>query len=344
MAMTNVWGVHNDTLTTELVGDGFISIGWDDLGALTDIPNGRDGLKSTLTEIEPEAKPRSIAGQAGVLARFRDEMQLGDVVVAPYKPNSTINIGVIDSEYYFEESAPSHRHRRRIDWRQTGLPRTVFTQSALYEIGSVLTVFRIRNHADEFLAALQTTANSIDEVAEAVDQIAEANDDDESDDEPRASRIERHTRDFVLEMLHRKLSHQDFEDFTADLLRALGYQARVTQYSQDGGVDVIAHRDALGVEPPQIKVQCKHRAGSTGAPEVQQLVGTQGPGEMSLFVTLGTYTRDALAIERQRPGLRLLTGEDVVTFVLENYRKLPERWRSVIPLTSVLVVADGASN
>lgn len=342
--MASVWGVHNDTLTTELVHDSFISVGWDRLSALSAIPNGREGLKSALSALEPDSKPRSIAGQAGVLIRFRDEIQIGDVIVAPYKPDSTINIGVVTGGYFFDESAPTHRHRRRVQWRRTALPRTIFTQSALYEIGSVLTVFRIRNHEGEFPAALQSTAGSVDEVAEAVDQVAEANDDTESDDEPRASRIERHTRDFVLESLHSKLTHQEFEEFTADLLRALGYQARLTQYSQDGGVDVLAHRDALGVEPPQIKVQCKHRTGSIGAPEVQQLIGTQGQGEMSLFVTLGTYTRDALAIERQRPGLRLLTGEDVVTFILENYAKLSERWRAVIPLTSVLVVADNASN
>ncbi|MCT1477460.1 restriction endonuclease [Microbacterium sp. p3-SID336] len=341
----NVWGVHNNVLTNELTDEGFISIGWDELGGLTEVLGGREGLKSRLSELEPDAKPRSIAGQAGTLVRFRDEMQVGDVVVAPFKPNSTINIGVIASPYYFEAHAPHHRHRRKVDWKQIGLPRTVFTQSALYEIGSVLTVFRVRNHTAEFLAALNTAGGSVEQVSQAVEkEVVESENADDSDDEPRASRIERHTRDFVLEALHKRLTHQEFEDFTAALLRALGYQARVTQYSQDGGVDVIAHRDPLGVEPPLIKVQCKHHTGTIGSPEVQQLIGTQGAGELSLFVTLGSYTRDALAIERQRPGLRLLTGEDVVTMVLENYDKLPQRWRAEIPLTSVLVVSDAAED
>ena len=94
------------------------------------------------------------------------------------------------------------------------------------------------------------------------------------------------------------------------------------------------------MEPPLIKVQCKHHTGTVGAPDVQQLIGTQGQGELLLFVTLGGYSRDALAIERQRPGLRLLSGEDVVTMVLDNYSELPESWRSIVPLTRVLVVAD----
>lgn len=336
----NIWGVHNNTLTTELVDEGFISLGWDNLSDLTSLGGGREGLKQALTEMEPDAKPRSIAGQAGVLTRFRDEMRVGDVIVAPYKPDSTINLGIVSSEYYFEPGAATHKHRRRVDWKRVGLPRTVFSQGALYEIGSVLAVFRVRRHGTEFIAALKSPEDSLDELARTIDLAADQSASEDEADEPRASRIERHTRDFVLEALHKKLSHQDFEEFTAALLRALGYQARVTQFSQDGGVDVIAHRDPLGVEPPQIKVQCKHRTGTTGAPDVQQLIGTQGPGELCLFVTLGSYSKDALAIERQRTGLRLLSGEDVVTLVLENYAKLPESWRAVIPLTRVLVVAD----
>jgi len=336
--------VHNDSLTSELVDEGFISVGWDDLPDLSSIPDGREGLKFALSDLSPDAKVRSIAGQAGVLVRFRDEMRAGDVVVAPYKPDSTINIGVITSDYYYDAQAPTHRHRRRVEWKEIGLPRTVFSQPALYEIGSVLTVFRVRRHTSEFLTALNNPGRSVDEMARAVDQVIDKSANDAEIDEPRASRIERHTRDFVLEALHRNLSHREFEEFTAALLRTLGYQARVTSYSQDGGVDVIAHRDPLGVEPPQLKVQCKHRTATISAPEVQQLIGTQGLGDLSVFVTLGNYSRDALAIERQRTGLRLISGEDLVTLVLENYAELPEVWRAVFPLTRVLVVADSAGS
>lgn len=338
--MQEMWGVHNDTLSGELIDGGFISIGWDDVGDLRAIPGGRDGLKARLAALHPDAKARGIAGWAGILIRMRDEMKPGDIVIAPYKPNSTVNIGVITGDYEYDAAAPTHRHRRKVDWKKIGLSRTVFTQPALYEMGSFLTIFRIRKHRDEFLAALTTTEDETETVTRIVEAAAKSDLDDEASDEPRASRIERHTRDFVLETLHKSLTHAEFEEFTADLLRALGYQARVTQYSQDGGVDVIAHRDPLGVEPPQIKVQCKHLTGTVGSPEVQQLIGTQGQGEYLLFVTLGSYSRDAISIERQRPGLRLVSGEDVVSLVLDNYGTLPERWRARIPLTSVLVIAD----
>lgn len=343
--MSSIWGVHNDTLTTELLDGGFVSIGWDELGDLNATPPGRDAIKAALAATYPDRKPGAIATWAGILSRFRDEMQPGDVVVAPYKPDSTINIGVVAGPYTYVADAPTHRHRRPVAWKKIGVSRTVFTQPALYELGAFLTVFGIRRHAAEFRAVLDSTDESVEGVTRLVEAVAQrTSTETETTDEPRASRIERHTRDFVLETLHKRLTHAEFEEFTADLLRAVGYQARVTAYSQDGGVDVVAHRDPLGVEPPLIKVQCKHHTGTVGAPEVQQLIGTQGANELSLFVTLGAYSRDAVAIERTRSGLRLLTGEDVVTLALQHYASLPQRWRSRIPLTPVLVVDDAADS
>jgi len=341
--MSTMWGIHNSRLTTELVEDGFVSIDWVELGDLGNLPTDRDGMKAALTEIYPDEKPKAVAIWAGILIRFRDEMQPGDVVVAPYRPDSTINLGIVTGDYYYEAGAPGHRHRRPVTWKKLGLSRTAFTKPALYEIGASLTVFRVKAHADEFLAALGATSDSVEEVTRLVEAAAKAEPlDTETLEEPRASRIERHTRDFVLGRLYKDLDEREFEEFTGDLLRAMGYQARVTAFSQDGGIDVIAHRDPLGVEPPLIKGQCKHQVANVGAPEVQRLIGALGAGELALFVTLGGYTTEADRIGRSKPGLRLLTGEDVVTLTLEHYGALPQRWRSRIPLTPLLVVDDSA--
>src|SRR5215467_1580386 len=100
--MTNMWGVHNDTLATELIDGGFVSIGWDALDFdLTSIGSSRDDLKSVLSGTFPNRKPGAIAGWAGILHRFVYQMKPGDVVVAPYKPDSTINIGVVVGDYQF---------------------------------------------------------------------------------------------------------------------------------------------------------------------------------------------------------------------------------------------------
>lgn len=338
--MIAVWGIHNDALTTELVDGGFISIGWDNMGDISKIGPDREALKEAQKQAYPETKPGGIPVQAGTLHRFAFEIEVGDVVVAPYKPDSTINIGVVSGPYQYVSEAPIHRHRRPVQWKRLGVARSVFTQPALYEIGAAITVFGIKKHAAEFLAVLSTPSTASEVVSAAVEQVQQQTPEDIAD-EPRASRVDRFTRDFILSQLkYPKISHREFEEFTADLLRALGYQARVTQYSQDGGVDVIAHRDPLGVEPPLIKVQCKHHTGTISGPEVQQLVGTLAPSELAVFITLGAYSKDAQSIERQKQGLRLLSGESIVDLLLSSYDRLPERWRTHINLTRLLVVDD----
>jgi len=337
----SVWGIHNDALTTELIAGQFVSIGWDRIGDLSAIGPDREALKVAQKEAYPETKDGAIPVHAGTLYRFAFELSLGDVIVAPYRPDSTINIGIVTGAYYYERDASVHRHRRHVRWEKLGVPRSVFTQAALWEIGSAITLFAVKKHAAEFLAVLNAPGNSDSAVEAAVEEAKQPVGEDEAADEPRVGRVGRFTRDYVLDQLKfPNLSHRDFEEFTADLLRALGYQARATQYSQDGGIDVIAHRDPLGVEPPLIKVQCKHQTGTISSPDVQQLIGALAPGELGVFVTLGVYSKDAVALERTRQGLRLLNGEAVVDLVLTGYGRLPERWQTLIPLTPLLVVDD----
>ncbi|ANE03100.1 restriction endonuclease [Corynebacterium crudilactis] len=340
-----MWGIHNDRLSHELISEGFISIGWDDVSSLASIPNDREAIKRILSVADPESKPRSISSQAGVIYRFAHVIAAQDIVVAPDKSTSTINIGVVTGDYYYDASASSHKHRRPVQWRKINVPRAVFSQAALYTLGSMLTLFQINRNTDEFLTVLNSTTDDADEIAETIDILRaplENNDpeDEQEPEQPRATTIMRYTRDFILEVLSSRISPREFEELSAALLRAIGYQARVTQYFQDGGIDVIAHKDPLGIEPPQIKVQCKQKMSTIGSPEVNQLIGTLSNGELCLFFTLGGYSTAARSIERLQSGLRLLTGEDIVDLIIDNYDNLSEHWKRIIPLSPVLVVAD----
>lgn len=332
-----IWGIHNDVLSAELVEKGFVSIGWDAIRNIQAIGPDRDRLKLALQAAYPEAKAGAIPVWAGILLRFAFEMKPGDVVIAPHKADSTLNFGIITSEYEYDSTVAIHAHRRRVRWTRTGVSRGLFPQKALYEIGSAMTLFRVKSNAhvfEEFLdsnseatftekAAKELTSDTVDEWAE---------------EEPSATRLDQFTNDFVLKTLLEDLSHEEFEHFTADLLRAMGYQARVTPYSADGGVDVIAHKDPLGLEPPVIKVQCKHTSAQQSRPDIQRLAGTLAHGELALYVCLGSYSREALGYERERQSLRLLSGTEVVALTLNHYAELNARWRSRMPLRQVYVV------
>lgn len=331
-----MWGIHNDYFDTELLDEGFVSIGYDAVPDLRTIGPDRERIKDVLRSVNPDAKPGAIPVWAGVLMRFAFEMEVGDVVVAPRKADSTLSFGVITGKYDYISDGQRHPHRRAVEWRQTGVARGGFPQDVLYEVGSAVTLFQIRKGVQVFTEYMATDVvgsdvDSAPHPTSATDAVTIA------EDEPNADRIDQHTRDFVANTLLR-VSPTEFEEFTADLLRAMGYEARVTPSTGDGGVDVIAHKDPLGLEPPIIKVQCKRTSASHGRPDIQGLIGTLATGELGLFVTLGTYSRGAVDLERERQNLRLLSGADVTSLTIKHYDRLAPRWRNLLPLRRVLVV------
>ena len=152
-----------------------------------------------------------------------------------------------------------------------------------------------------------------------------------------ADEIEQTTRDFLLKQLARELKGHPFAEFVAHLLSTMGYRTRVSPPGPDGGIDIIAHRDELGFEPPIIKVQVKSDQGSIGNPVVAALYGNVGPGEFGLIVTLGSFTKQALGFALGKSNLRLIDGNQLVELVLQHYEQFDSRYKGLLPLKRVYV-------
>ena len=324
--MQTVWGIHNTDFSIDFIALGEIAIGWAEMGDLSSIVQDREQLRQQIRSQFPTAKDGAIPIWAGILIRYVAEMREGDLVVYPNKADSTIAVGRVAGPYEYRAEAGALPNRRRVVWLRSEIPRSDFSQGALYEVGSAMTLFKIKTHADEFVAA----ANGVPTLPDAARDVSEATEDAEA--QPTAARVEESARDFVIRQLYRAISPYDFERFTADLLRALGYRARVTPRSADGGFDVVAHRDPLAIEPPIIKVQCKHTLNTISGPAVQNLLGAIQPGESALFVTMGGYSADARHIERNNGRLRLLGQEDLLALIFAHYERLDPRYKSLIPL------------
>lgn len=148
--MPNWWGIHNNRPEIDFVDEGFVALGWDLITTdARELTADRDALKAELRRHYPHKNERAIGAWAGIFVRFVNEAQPGDVVVHPHKEERTINFGRVAGPYEYAATAPTRRHRRRVDWLNTGVPRDAFTQEALWEIGSTLTFFGIRNHVSE---------------------------------------------------------------------------------------------------------------------------------------------------------------------------------------------------
>lgn len=77
------------------------------------------------------------------------------------------------------------------------------------------------------------------------------------------------------------------------MLKAMGYCARVMPKGPDGGRDVVASPDALGLESPRIVAEAKHRKGAMGAPAVRSFIGGLRAGDRGLYVSTGGFTKEA---------------------------------------------------
>ena len=317
-----VWGIH--TLDDNLfLKENVIAIGWEEIGDLNKIAPDREAFKKKYIETFPNDKKMKVATSAGMLYRFALEVQIGDYIVFPSKINREINIGTIESDYIYNPDEEVYVQQRKVKWLKH-LPRTVFSQGSLYEIGSAMSFFSVKNYADEFLAALDkdfkanysSYSNDDETVAATADEIIE------------------NTRDYILKELSRNLKGYALEEFVADLLSAMGYRTTVSQHGGDSGIDITAYKDEL---PPRILVQVKSQDGDIKETTIQSLKGAMREGDYGLFVTLSNYTKKAQKYLDSTPVIRGINGKELVELILKYYDNLSEKYRKMIPLKMVYI-------
>ena len=319
---TRIWGIH--TLDDNLfLKENVIAIGWNEIGDLSKIAPDRDAFKKKYIETYPDDKKMQVATSAGMLYRFTHEVQIGDYIVFPSKINREINIGIVESDYIYEPDTESYVQQRKVKWLKH-LPRTSFSQGALYEIGSAMSFFSVRNYADEFLAALDKNFKGTVSSDTADDETVAAT----------ADEIIENTRDYILKELSRNLKGYDLEEFVADLLSAMGYRTTISPHGGDSGIDITAYKDEL---PPRILVQVKSQDGDIKETTIQSLKGAMREGDYGLFVTLSNYTKKAQKYLDNTPIIRGINGKELVDLILKYYDSLSEKYRKMIPLKMVYI-------
>ncbi len=314
------WGFHIYAEGDSLAIKGYIALGWPEMGDLSKIQPTREAFKTKVAEVYGNVS--HAANSAGQLFRFLHEMKQGDNVIYRSKVDRQIHVGTIAGPYLYrpDEDFPNVR---AVKWLGT-YPLTQFSQGALAELGSALTLFQVKNYADEYHAAFAGEATP--KATPSDDTVAIV-----------AADIEQTAHDFVFKQLARHLKGYGFQSFVAHLLTTMGYRTVESAKGTDDGIDIIAHKDELKLEPPIIKVQVKSTEGSIGGPDVKQLSGNLGNGEYGLLVTTGTYSRQAKDFAKSRANLRLVDGEELIELILEHYEQLDARYKALLPLKKVYI-------
>lgn len=150
-------------------------------------------------------------------------------------------------------------------------------------------------------------------------------------------------REGIMEHI-RRLNAYGFQDLVAALLRAMGYHTpMVAERGPDGGVDIIAYTDPLGMLPPRLKVQVKHKPDTPIPPaDVRALIGVSNrPGEAGLFVTSGRFSKDALREARtSNTHCELIDITRFIELWKEFYSKMPDEDRVLMPLHAVWFLGE----
>lgn len=317
-----IWGIHTQD-SGLFLKECVVAIGWKEMGDLSRLEANRESFKEYYQNVYGNAKKGSIASGVGMLYRFIHEIKIGDYIVYPSKHNRQVNIGEIIGDYYYNETSEEYAQQRKVKWLKH-LPRTSFSQGALYELGSAMSLFSIKNYSHEYIDILSKQSKKSEDHIDDSDEIIAMT----------AYETKEVTKDFIIKELSRKLKGYEFEFFIEDLLNAMGYRTIISKQGGDSGIDITAYKDEL---PPRILVQVKSHDGNVKESTLQSLKGAMKEGDYGLFITLSNYTKNAQKYLDSTPIIRGINGSDLADLILVYYEELSEKYKKIIPLKTVYI-------
>ena len=320
MKDVTIWGFHNSRDEIRMLDEGYIGIGWKNMGDMTNVPKTRDAYYNRYNEVFPGNKKMSVSNSAGQIFRFVNEARIGDYVVFPSKFDRKVNIGIIESGYYYDSSENEYPHQRKVNWILKEVDRNKYSQAARYEFGSFLSFFKIKKYVSEHEAIIAGKTFVFSHEFE--------------DDSISIDAIEESTKDYILKELSRNYKGYDFEEVVSALLNAMGYKTKNSAKGGDRGKDIIVYRDEL---PPRILVQVKSQDSEIKEEVVQSLKGALNDGDYGLFVTLSDFGKNAKDYLANQSRIKSINGSEFVDLLLKYYDDMPEDFKETIKLKKVFM-------
>jgi len=256
-------------------------IGWDELPDLAKLTD-REQIRALMQQSFPDADQYKIGNYTGQVWAFRARIKQADLVVLPLKTQPFVAIGKVTGSYSYRPDNPhGARHVRPLQWLKTDIPRSAFGQDLLYSLGAFMTVCQISRHnAEERIKAVLATGT--DPQADAYVPT-----EDEASEAVAPPDIEEYAREQIREFIGRRFKQHELADLVGAVLRAQGYQIKVSPPGADGGVDIIAGRGPLGFDQPRLCVQVKSGPSAQDVGTVREFQGAlqNFSADQGLFVS-----------------------------------------------------------
>ena len=302
--------------------------------------NTRAEIEAIVRESYPDANDGKVRNFTGQLHAFKNRMESGDLVVLPLKGRPQVALGRIAGPYVFRADVSQGNHTRKVQWLRRDVPRTHFGQDLLYSLGAFMTICQIhRNNAEERVRKILEGERDpgLGVAADQGAMVDPATGEGESE-ESSARDIEQLAKDQILSELEVRFKRHDLARLVEAVLRAQGYVTRLSPPGPDGGVDVLAGRGPLGLDPPRICAQVKSSQSAADVNVLRALQGTMTTfkADQGLLVSWVGFTASARKEARQHHfSVRLWEASELLEAVVQNYDALPEEIRSELPLKRI---------
>jgi restriction system protein len=307
-----------------------VSIGWRGVGDLANAKS-RDDVMRKVISAYPSYKEQQSLMATSQLFRFANEFKKDDRVVTYDSGSRRYLCGNIVSDYKFVATASEEEFEnlRSVKWTHEKA-RDDLSSPARNSLGAISTIFLISESVSNEL-----WGNAIvDESAHhSIEQIVL--------EQPLALDLTMQeiseTADERIKDRLTKLDGHQMEHLVAGILRAMGFQTRVSPRGPDRGADIIASPDGFGFQEPRIVIEVKHRpTQSMGAPELRSFIGGRHQRDKGLYVSTGGFTKEA-RYEADRASIPLTTWDfdELTSTLLRHYEKLDQETKQLIPLKSI---------
>jgi restriction system protein len=322
---------------------GELVTGWQ-LGSLKGATS-KEAILPIITAAQPDQKSGTLANWAVQLNQFLNVISPGDLMILPMKTSGQLAIGEVVGEWF---QSPEGNPTRKVKWLRTDLPRQAMKQDLLFSLGATQTVAEVsRNEAPKrFLLAAQKGADpgpSLNPISSQKSPLAE-----ETAELPEGQvDLAETARDQIERYISAHFTGHAFTQLVAAILRAQGYQARVSPPGADKGVDIVAGQGALGFDGPRLVVQVKSGDIIVDQPTLQGLIGcvADTQAEHGLLVSWSGFKSPV----RQRANelyfrVRLWDRQDILDALFSVYEKLPEEIRAELPLRRLWTIVPEESD
>jgi len=300
-----------------------LGIGWEELGDLSNIQT-REQLKELYAKAYPDASTGRMNNHVGQILSFIKKAKKGDTVVVPLKLTRKIAVGKIAGGYeYREDLGADMKHTLPVKWIKKDLPRSNFDQDLLYSFGAYMTFCE---------AHASNAENRVLEISTGKISVG-----DEEEEEILRD-VEDEALDQITDYISKKFKGHDFAALIESVLKAKGFETKLSPPGRDGGVDIIASTGPLGLLEPRICVQVKSSNSPIGTEVYNQLKGTMSTlnATHGLLVSWGGFTSPLKNDSRKDAFLVRLWGpQEVLEQILEVYPKLDPDVKAKLPLKRI---------